>query len=191
MKRSVLLAIILIAFAAISRFIPHISNFTPLAAIAIFGAAHISNKKLAFIVPLFAIWFSDLIINNTVYAANFETFTWFYGGFYWQYGSYLLIGLVAYFVFKNSINPFKVIGTSVSASVLFFAISNLGVWLSGTLYPKTVEGLMACYTAGIPFFRATFTSDLLFSGFLFGSYYLITKYLDQTDLKRQVQSITN
>lgn len=88
---SVLVAIILLA--AFSRLIPHMPNFSPLGAIGLFGVAHFAKKWRAFFIPIAATWLSDLFINNVVYAQYYPEFTWFYSGFYWQYGSYLLITL--------------------------------------------------------------------------------------------------
>ena len=81
----------LILIVAFSRLIPHYPNFTPLCAIALFGAKYFNNKYLAYILPLFALWLSDVIINNFVLGEYFNEFTLFYSGFYWQYGSFLLI----------------------------------------------------------------------------------------------------
>ena len=57
---------------------------------------------------------------------------------------------------------------TATGSVLFFVVTNFGVWLVGDLYPRTLEGLVACYVAGIPFFRNTLAGDLLYAAVLFG-----------------------
>ena len=63
--------------------------------------------------------------------------------------------------------------SSIGVGVVFFIVSNFGVWLGGTMYPMTFEGLVTCYVAAIPFFRATLTSNILFSFILFGGYYAL------------------
>lgn len=168
-------AVALIIFVtAFSRIIPHMPNFSPLGAIALFGAAHFYKKWLAFFIPLAAVWLSDLVINNVIYAQYYPEFTWFYDGFYWQYGSYLLIAITGIFLFKK-INTKRVIGGIAASSLLFFLISNFGVWASGTMYPPTFQGLMACYVAGLPFLQGTVLGDLVYTTSLFGGYYLLQR----------------
>ena len=162
---------IIILLAAFTRIMPHPPNFSPMAAIGLFGAAHFSKKWQAFFIPLAGIWLSDLVINNYVY--NSSTFIWFYGGFYWQYLSYAIIIVAGLFIFNKSISAGKTVGAFLSSSGIFFLISNFGVWAGGLMYPKNIGGLLACYTAGIPFIHNTILSDALFTTLLFGTYYLL------------------
>ena len=154
---------ILIVFALIARVVldlPH--NFAPIAAIAIFAGA-LMPKPWALALPLGAIIISDLFIgmHSTV------LFTW---------GSFALIALLSYrFVKANK--PLLIGSMSVAGSLLFFAISNFGVWLMGTMYPMTLTGLGAAYYMAIPFFRNTLMGDLVFSVALFGAYWLVVKYV--------------
>jgi len=64
----------------------------------------------------------------------------------------------------------RVIGGALGGSLIFFVISNFGVWLASPLYPNTLEGLMMCYTAAIPFFHYTIAGNLVYCGVLFGGY---------------------
>ena len=57
---------------------------------------------------------------------------------------------------------------ALTSSVSFFALSNFAVWASWNMYPKTVAGLMTCYTAALPFFRRGFEGDMLFTAVMFG-----------------------
>ena len=77
------------------------------------------------------------------------------------------------YVFKNNISLSKTFGTAVGSGAIFFLISNFGVWIGSGMYSKNLIGLLACYTAGIPFLQNTIISNLLFTTVLFGSYYLI------------------
>jgi hypothetical protein len=172
----------LILLAAASRLLP-IHNFSPLGAIALFGAAHFAKKWQAIAIPLLATWLSDLFINNVIYARFYPTFTWFYEGFYWQYASYILIAVLAFFILKK-VNVKNVLIGALSATVIFFVVSNFGVWASGTAYPRNLTGLMACYTAAIPFANGTLYSDLLYSAILFGSFALAQKQLPVLKLAR-------
>jgi hypothetical protein len=144
--------------AAFVRLIPHPPNFAPIAAIALFGGAYFTKKWVAFLVPITAMFITDLIIgfHETMWAV---------------YLSFALIVVIGMLMIKQ-----KKIGNiffaSVIASVAFFIITNFGVWLSTPYYEKTGAGLAACFTAAIPFFHQTLLSDLFFVGMLFGLYHL-------------------
>lgn len=172
----------LILLAAFSRLIPHMPNFSPLAVIGLFGAAHFTKKWQAFLIPIAATWLSDLFINNVTYAQYYLKFTWFYEGFYWQYGSYLLIALVGIFIFRK-INTQRVVVGALASALIFFLVSNFGVWASGTMYPLTLEGLLTCYTKGIPFLKGTLFGDLFYSAVLFGSFALAQNQFPVLQLK--------
>ena len=62
----------------------------------------------------------------------------------------------------------RVLGGAFGAAVLFYIISNFGVWLSDPDYPLTWGGFLLCYEMAIPFFRGTLASDLLYSAAFFG-----------------------
>lgn len=147
----------------------HPSNFAPIGAMALFGGAYLGRNWKAFLIPLLSLWISDLFINY-IYIGGFS---FFYPGFYWQYGCFALIVLLGSTMLKK-VRPMKILGASLSASVLFFIISNFGVWTSGLMYPypMTIEGLMTCYIAAIPFFGGTLSGDLVYSGILFGAFEL-------------------
>ncbi len=162
-----------------------IPNFSPIGGIALFGAAYFSKKYLAFLVPLVAMYATDLIINNIIYPRMFPeyydgAFAW--GISPWVYVSFALIILLGFGLLKK-INLPRLITASLSASVLFFLITNFAVWSSGTMYPKTFEGLMACYTAAIPFFQNTLLGDLFFVGVLFGAYELLKQQVPALKLQ--------
>jgi hypothetical protein len=158
-----------IIFAALSRILPHAYNFTPLGAIALFGAAYFKDKKWALIIPIAALWVSDLILNNVMYSAYYEGFAWFTGGFIYIYGSIAMIVVLGYYLLKK-ISIGRVVGGALGASLIFFIVSNFGVWVSSPMYPLSAEGLIACYTAAIPFFHNTLAGNLIYCGVLFGGY---------------------
>lgn len=161
---------IMILFAAFSRMIPHMQNFSPLGAIGLFGAAYFTKKWQAFIIPISATFLSDLFINNVIYAQYNPNFVWFYEGFYWQYGSYLLITVAAIFIFKK-VNTTRMVVGALSSTAIFFLISNAGCWLGNPAYEQNISGLMLCYAKGIPFLKGTLLGDLFYSGVLFGIFY--------------------
>jgi hypothetical protein len=169
LRFSLLTALILLC--AFSRIIPHIPNFSPLGAIGLFGAAHFSKKWQAFLIPIAATWLSDLFINNVIYAQYYPKFTWFYEGFYCQYGSYLIITLTGLGIL-NKINIPKVLTGTLASTAIFFLVSNFGCWIGSTTYPQNFGGLITCYAAGIPFLKGTLLGDLFYSGVLFGTFAL-------------------
>lgn len=169
---------VIILSAALSRLIPHPANFSPIGSMALFGAAYFSKKYWAFIIPIVAMWLSDLILNNVVYGEYFDHFVWFYSGSLFTYGAFVLIGLMGLFSLKK-IKMNSVVLSALSASVIFFIVSNFGVWTSSGMYPHTWEGLTACYVAGIPFFGNTILGDLYYSAVMFGTFETASKYVPQ------------
>lgn len=155
---------LIITFAALLRLLPHPPNVAPIAAMALFGGVYL-NKKYALIFPLLALFISDLFIG--FYGASMMAFV---------YGSFLLTGCIGIFL-KNHKKPAVIIAASLFSSLLFYLITNFGVWLTGTLYPKTLSGLLESYIMAIPFFRNTLIGDLLYTGIFFGSYELVLKFL--------------
>lgn len=103
-----------------------------------------------------------------LYSAYFEGFAWITSGYI-----YLAMGLVVgngLLQLRKKTSGQRIVAASLSSSALFFLVSNFGVWAESTMYPKTVAGLLGCYTAGLPFFGNTILGDLFFSAVLFGGY---------------------
>ena len=169
----------IIVLAAISRLIPHPPNFTPIAAMALFGGAYFSKRSYAFIVPLIAMLISDMLIMRFVYAHISTIPEYFISSatisVYISFALIVLIGMML----RNNVRPLPIIGAALSSSVLFFLITNFAVWSGSTYYPQNLPGLIACYGAAIPFYRGeifgsfflnTVMGDLFFAGVLFGSF---------------------
>jgi hypothetical protein len=152
----------IIIFAVLLRLLPHPPNVAPIAAMALFGGAYL-NKRYALVVPLVALFLSDIFLG-------------FYSGMIFIYGSFFLTGLIGLWL-KNYKSVPNVIFASLISSVLFYLITNFGVWLSGTMYAKSFSGLIESYVMGIPFFRNTLLGDLGYVGLFFGSYELVCAQL--------------
>jgi len=159
-KNEIITVSIMVAIAAATRFLPHPPNFTAIGGMALFGAASLTNKKLAFLVPIMAMLISDLFIPN-----GFDLSV---------YTAFIAIAAIGLLI-SNIKGPMPVIVGSISASVIFFAISNFGVWASQAMYTKNAIGLITCFEAAIPFFPNTLAADLFFSSLLFSSYAIIKK----------------
>lgn len=154
---------IMILAAAFTRLIPHPPNFTAVGAVALFGGAYFTEKKLAFIIPIIAMLLTDLIIG-------------FHNGMLSVYLSFVIIVGVG-IVLSRNIKFKNVVAASLFSSILFFVLTNFQMWILSPLYAKNIGGLGACYIAAIPFFHYTVLSDLFFVGILFGSFAVLQNKL--------------
>jgi hypothetical protein len=171
-------AALLILFAAATRLFPHYPNFTAMGAMAVFGGSMIKNKKLAFVLPLVALFLSDMSLQLLGITKGF------YGGQLFVYAAFLIITALATFIRKPGVA--NITFAAVWSGLIFFAVSNFGIWAvgHGNVYPKTIAGLGACYAAAIPFYKNEFFGNFLlnsiygnvfFSALLFGGYYVMAR----------------
>ncbi|HLP17159.1 MAG TPA: DUF6580 family putative transport protein [Bacteroidota bacterium] len=161
-------AFVLIFAAALSRLVPHLPNFTPLAAIALFGGFYL-DKKFALVAPLAAMLVSDYFI-------GFSSDSMF------VYGSLLAIGAMA-LAMQHRKSALVVAGTTLAGSVLFFVVTNFGIWATQTWYPRTAAGLVECFTMALPFFRNTVAGDAFYVAAMFGIYEAVLMFADKADVK--------
>jgi len=159
-----MLALSLIIIGILLRLAPHAPNFTPIAAIALFSGAYL-KKKYALFVPLVLIVTSDLIIGMH----DIVFFTW---------GSFILITLLGFWLKKQK-TAVAVISTSLVSSLIFYLITNFGVWLAGW-YPRNLKGLLDCYVMALPFLRDFAISTLLYAGAFFLAYGLVARLVKDT-----------
>ena len=157
--------------AAAMRLAPHPPNVTPIAAMALFGGVHFADKKMAFLIPLAAMYLSDLVLGSLVY-----DFGWFHGFMPFVYISFMMTVCLGFLV-RRRLTPLMVGGAALVSSVLFFIVANFGVWLVSDLYPKTVAGLLSCYVAAIPFLRNTLVGNVGYTLVLFGGFVLAQRYI--------------
>lgn len=168
------IASLFVFFAAFSRLLPHWPNFTPVGGMALFGAAYFSRKYISMLIPFLALWLSDLILNNVVYGSYYDSFQWW--GHTGVYLGFALISVLAVPMLR-SVTAGKLISASLSASLLFFLVSNFFEWVSTGMYEKSWAGLLSCYTAGLPFFWNTLAGDLFFTAVLFGGFAVVIRSL--------------
>ena len=146
---------LLVVLVALTRWLPHPPNFSAVAALALFSGFLWKQNKIPFIAPLAVMVISDLVIG-------------LHSTMFFVYGSFVLMSFLGQKIQKPA---FTSVGLgAVGASVLFFFVTNFGVWMTSGMYAKTLQGLGQCFVAGIPFFHNTLGSTLLFSGVLFGAY---------------------
>ena len=145
----------LILILAFARLIPHPPNFTPIIAVAIISGYFFKNINLSLLTLLIAMLISDLFIG-------------FYENVIFVYASLLLITFVFHKI-SNKINFINLFIYGFAGSLIFFVVSNFGVWALGSPgvfnipYDKTLNGLIECYILAIPFFGNTFLSTLIFA----------------------------
>ena len=145
------------AILALSRIIPHPPNFTPIIASAIVAPLLIKERLFGMAIPIVAMFVSDVILGFHPYQ-------------FVIYSTILTISL-----FSPMRKSFALLGIMVLVgSVFFFITTNFAVWVIWDYYPKTIEGLINCYTLALPFFKNTLASTCLFTGLIIMS----TKYLD-------------
>lgn len=153
-----MLAYVFVIVAASLRFLPHPFHFTPVGASLLFFGAYRPKREMWIPVALLA--GSDLLLNRFVYniplhADQLVVWAWYAGA--------IAIGMLL----AKQLSAPRVVGASLSASISFYLVSNFAVWATYEMYPKTWQGLLACYAAAVPFFRNTVVADLAFSAVLF------------------------
>jgi len=170
MNVRILTLISAILAAAALRLLPHPPNFTPIGAMALFSGAYLGRRgAIALVAPLAALFLSDLVLG-------------FYHGMATVYFSTTLVVLIGWLALQKK-SPLRIAGAAIASSILFFVLTNFGMWLSSGFYPPTLAGLEACYVAAIPFFQNTMAGDLVFSAILFGGFALLERKVPALRLK--------
>ena len=139
----------LILVLAFSRLIPHPPNFTPIIAAAVMSGYLFKNIYISSIVLLLSMFLSDLVIG-------------IYSNFFFVYFSLLLIMFICTKIIKD-LNFKKLFLLSIFSSLIFFLITNFGVWAFSNMYERNLNGLLYCYLLAIPFFTNTIISTIVFS----------------------------
>ena len=171
-KISVIVAIVL--GAGLMRLLPNTNGFVPVTAATVFAAAFIGRKGWAVLLPIFSVWATDLVLNNSIYSSFYEGFTWFTTGSVFQFSAYALISLLGFQVGQNASSA-RIGGFSILSSIIFFLVSNFGVWVAGGFYAPSFSGLMECYAMGLPFLERSLVADVLFAQVLFHGFAMAQK----------------
>src|SRR3989338_6205080 len=156
--KNVLPIFFIVISAVLARVLPHPPNFAPITGIALFSGSYLSGIG-AFILPMGIMLLSDAVIG-------------FHSTMIYVYGSFLLIVLLGKFL-KTKTSFIRLTVTSLISSILFFTITNFGVWQGGGLYPKTFQGMGQSYAMAIPFFRNTLLGDFFYTFILFYGFQLV------------------
>ncbi len=167
-KRLITLSAI-IGLAALSRLLPHPPNVTPIAAMALFAGAHLRNWRIAFLLPMAAMFLSDLALGFTVYGVVLLKS---------QPVVYLCMMVTVGIgrLIENKRSVAQVLVATLISAVIFYIATNFAVWAWGALYPRSGSGLIACYTAAFPFFRNSLIGDIAFVAVLFGGFAVLERF---------------
>jgi len=152
---------IIIILAVIARIVPHVPNFAPIGGLALFSGANFKNK-IALAIPLLVMFISDMFLG-------------FHKTIPFVYGSFIIIALIGGLV-KNY-KWQSLIKASLVSSIIFFLVTNFGVWITGSMYQKNLDGLIQCYVLGLPFFRNTLISDLFYTFSFFYGYKVLSSLI--------------
>ena len=169
-KKRLFTLIGIIVAAAVMRLLPHPPNFTPIAALALFGGATLRDRRVTFAVPLGAMLLSDGVLALTRYGWEAFQLAPF------VYSAFLLMVVLGHLI-RNRRSMLTVGSAAIAGSVLFFIVTNFGVWLRGNLYPLTATGLLTCYASALPYFRNTLAGDAAYIVLLFGGLTLAERML--------------
>jgi len=148
--------ILLIIIGVLSRLVPHPANVTAVGALAVFSGSRYSTTK-ALVITIITMLVSDVVL-------GFHSVMWA------TYGSFALSVLLAsHFLRKQSL--IRIAGITLTSSIIFYLVTNFAVWvIPGSMYPKTLAGLMESYIMALPFFRNSLIGDFSYTALFFGSY---------------------
>lgn len=141
----------LILALSISRLIPHPSNFTPILAAGVFAGFYFRNFILSIFIVISSMFIGDLVIG-------------FHSTMIFTYSSLILAVAIGLLIKKFNFK--EILFSGLSSSVIFFAVTNFGSWLTLEMYEKNFSGLLQSYFMGIPFFHNTLISTLVYLIFL-------------------------
>lgn len=138
-----------IVLLALSRFMPHPPNFTPIGAMAILSGGLFKSLRLGLAIPLFAMLVSDLLIG-------------LHSSMLFVYAAIALITLGCHFLL-HKLNLLSMTSAVIFASAVFFLLTNFGAWISHDIYPHNAQGLWLAYVAGVPFLLNSFLANVCFT----------------------------
>lgn len=160
------IALVLILVGISLRLLPHPPNFAPIVAIALFAGVYLS-RKTAFFLPIAAMVISDIFIGYY----DFRLMAVVYGCF--------LLTVILGFWLKKYKKWYIILGSSFLASTIFFLITNFAVWTFSSWYSKDLVGLIQCYIMALPFFKNTLLGSLFYVTVFFGSYEIVTAWIQK------------
>lgn len=166
------LALLWVIFGVLGRLIPHFPNVTPMTSLCLFCGSKLS-RLVGFLSLLLTLFVSDLLLALILGYPIFSMWTLF------TYSGFAVIMLISSKLkYSARILP----GYLLASSLGFWLWTNFGVWLTSAIYTKSFVGLIACYTAALPFLRNAIIGDLLWGAIIFGSYSLVQSKISKQRL---------
>jgi hypothetical protein len=167
LRQDLLLALFLVVLCVGMRLLPHVSNFSPVAATALFAGMMLSRRWLAIAVPLAAMLLSDVFLE----------------GYGWRmmavvYAALVLPAVIGMLARGQRVWPVAISG-ALASSLIFYAMTNFAVWALTGLYSTDAKGLLECYVAALPFLKHTVAGDLFWSVALFGGAFLLRRWQER------------
>jgi len=157
-------AYLVVLVAVLTRFIPHLPNFSPVLASLLFGGAYLKRRDAVWY-PLVLLAASDFALTTLVYRMNIgvnQCVIWL---------GFAVVAMIGYSL-RTRQNVGPITFAALAGPTAFFVISNFGVWLGGhgaRMYPATWDGLVACYMAALPFYRNSLLATAAYTAVLFSA----------------------
>ncbi len=151
--------VVLLVLGVAGRLLPHVHNFTPVAAIALFAGFLFRRRLVAAAIPLAIMAVSDAFLGATPLGVKVTVYVAF------------LFPLLFAPLLRKRLSPVRIGGSALIAALFFYVVTTFAVWLA--FYPQTLGGFLECYGLGLPFLAKKLLGDLLWSGAIFGSYAVI------------------
>lgn len=161
-------AILLVLIGAGSRLLHLPPNIAAVTGVTIFAGYAIRNRWIAVLVPVAAMALADLVLGLYPSIAM----TWLA----------MAAGVFITRALLRPLTPARLVLTTLLASFTFFVLSNLGVWFEGW-YGYTLDGLVACFVAALPFWQNSLIADLVSTAVIFGLYWLARRAVPSMDVK--------
>jgi hypothetical protein len=148
----------MIALAVVLRVMPHPWNFTPVGAMALFAGAIVKDRRVAFILPLVALFIGDIFVG-------------FHKLMPLVYASFLVDVALGYWI-RDRRTVARISGVTLLGAIQFFLVTNFGMWAFFESFPHTAAGLIACYVSGLPLLWNTLAGDAFYAALFFGGFAL-------------------
>ncbi|HEX6191399.1 MAG TPA: DUF6580 family putative transport protein [Chitinophagaceae bacterium] len=156
------------------------SGFSPVIAIALFSGMIMRNRDLSFVLPLLSVLVSDMLI-QVLYTMDLFPYPGFYSGQWLNYLILLIPTLIGWMLKGKNLGSLFI--GALAAPTVFFLVSNFNVWSSNLVsYSKDFDGLMACYAAGLPFYKNALIAMFVFLPLIMITYNYIARYRRQLTL---------
>jgi hypothetical protein len=143
------------------------ANFSPVGAMALFGGAYFNKQWKAFAFPLLALFFSDLVLYQTVFKGDGNGLL--YGEWYWVYGAFVFMTIAGRWIL-NTVNIKNFILSSSACVFIHWIVTDIPVWHGSKIFPQNLKGYIDCLIVAIPFEWRFLTGTLVYGAVLFGAF---------------------